>query len=127
MQPGPLNPACLPPGTQVGSWRIEGLFGRGSYGTVYLAESGAPGASSPAALKLALAPRDERFEREAVLLSRLCHPCIPRLLDSGIWQASGGPPHPYLVMEWLEGLPLYEWARGVSPPCRQVLGLLAGL
>jgi serine/threonine-protein kinase len=111
----------------VGSWRIVDLFGRGAYGTLYLAESVAPGTTRQAALKLALAPRDERFERERVLLSRLRHPCIPRLLDSGTWQSPGGPPHPYLVMEWIEGLPLYEWAQVLPPTSRQVLGLLADL
>jgi serine/threonine-protein kinase len=108
----------------VGAWRIVDLSGRGAYGTVYLAEGVPPGATGQAALKLALAPRDERFERERVLLSRLRHRCIPRLLDSGNWQSPGGPPYPYLVMEWVEGLPLYDWAR---PTSRQVLGLLADL
>jgi serine/threonine-protein kinase len=128
MQPVPLNPARLSPGTHVGDWRIVDLCGRGAFGTVYLVEGVAPGATGLGALKLALAPRDARFGREVELLARLRHPCVPRLLASGDWHSpGGGPPHPYLVMEWVEGLPLYEWARFRAPSWRQVMGLLAGL
>jgi serine/threonine-protein kinase len=127
MQPGPLNPARLFPGMRVGDWRIVDLCGCGAFGVVYLVEGVAPGATGLGALKLALAPRDERFGREAELLSRIRHPCVPRLLASGEWRPPGGPPHPYVVMEWVEGLPLYEWARACAPSSRQVLGLLAGL
>jgi len=128
MQPVPLNPACLPPGTRLGPWRIVDLRGRGAYGAVYLAKGVEPQAPTGlAALKLALSPRDDRFARETGLLSRLHHPAIPRLLDQGHWHSPAGQPHPYLVMEWLEGLPLYEWARFRAPSSRQVLGVLAGL
>jgi serine/threonine-protein kinase len=79
------------------------------------------------ALKLALVPGDERFAREAELLSRLHHPCIPRFLDHGHWQSPSGLLHPYVAMELVEGIPLYEWARVSAPTSRQVLQLLAGL
>jgi len=127
MHPRPLSPARLSPGMQVGDWRIVDLCGGGAFGVVYLVEGVAPGASGLGALKLALAPRDERFGREVELLARLRHPCVPRLLASGDWCPPGGLPHPYLVMEWVEGLPLYEWARACAPSSRQVLGVLAGL
>src|SRR5688572_7051684 len=45
------------------------------------------------------APRDaERFEREALVLSRLSHPAIVSYVAHG---RTGGTP--YVVMEWLEG------------------------
>ncbi|HZI14447.1 MAG TPA: protein kinase, partial [Myxococcus sp.] len=123
----PLNPAYLPPGTLVGPWRLVDLRGRGTYGAVYLAEGVEPQASGRAALKLALVPGDERFAREAGLLSRLHHPSIPRFLGQGHWQSPSGLLHPYVAMELIEGIPLYEWARVSAPTSRQVLQLLAGL
>jgi serine/threonine-protein kinase len=112
----------------VGPWRLLDLRGRGAYGAVYLAEGVEPEApTGPVALKLALSPRDDRFARETGLLSRLRHPAIPRLLEQGCWLSPAGQPHPYFVMEWVEGLSLYEWARFRAPSSRQVLGVLAAL
>ncbi|WP_426757400.1 serine/threonine-protein kinase [Myxococcus sp. Y35] len=101
------------------------LRGRGAYGAVYRARD-ATGAHT-VALKLALHPRDERFAREAELLSRIHHPAVPRLRASGFWQPGKGPPHPYLAMDWVEGSPLYDWASEHCPTSRQVLRLLARL
>ncbi len=127
MQSGPLNPERLAPGTRVGPWRIVHRQGRGAYGAVYLVEGVEPGASGPAALKLAQFPRDARFAREAELLSRLRHPCVPRLLGRGHWPSQPGTLHPYFVMEWVEGLSLYVWAWAGAPSSRQVLRVLASL
>ncbi len=94
-----LNPASLPEGTHVGPWRLGSLLGRGAYGTVYRAEAVGRGARGRAALKLAQAPNDARFEREVTLLSRLRHPCIPRLLGHGHWRSPSGQLHPFVAME----------------------------
>ncbi|HEX8704924.1 MAG TPA: serine/threonine protein kinase, partial [Myxococcaceae bacterium] len=69
-----LDPTALPLGTQVGAWRVYELRGRGSYGAVYRAVSALPGRVRTVALKLAIAPGDPRFEREAELLSRIRSP-----------------------------------------------------
>ncbi|WP_225414171.1 serine/threonine protein kinase [Stigmatella hybrida] len=122
------SPDALGPGTLLGPWRLTGRGGRGTYGVVYRAVRAGPEEGEEVALKLALHPRDERFEREAQLLSRIRHPGVPRLLDQGEW--CGGMwnlPYPYLVMEWVEGMPLYEWGRLSSPNSRQVLQVLARL
>jgi serine/threonine protein kinase len=126
MAAGYLNPARLPLGTCVGPWRVLERRGCGAYGAVYRA-IGAEGATGPVALKLALHPRDERFVREAELLSRIRHPNVPRLVGHGEWQDAAGTAHPYLAMEWVEGLTLYDWARAHRPTSRQVLSCLAGL
>ncbi|WP_223757806.1 serine/threonine-protein kinase [Myxococcus sp. RHSTA-1-4] len=119
-----LAPASLPPGTEVGSWRVLERRGRGNYGAVYRVERiGDPGAG-PFALKLATRPLDLRFEREAEMLSRIQHPAIPRLHGNGLWPHPAGP-FPYLVMEWVEGQPLYDWGRERHPTSRQVLQVLA--
>ncbi len=125
MQPGPLFPSSLPPGTLVGPWRILDWRGSGGHGTVYLAEGVAPQAPAKVVVKLALHPWDARFGREVTLLSRLRHPCIPRFLDQGQWQSAEGLPYAYVVMEWIHGLPLYVWARAVYPSSRKVIQVLA--
>jgi hypothetical protein len=50
---------------------------------------------------------------------------MPRLLDQGLWHASDEVAHPYIVMEWIRGRSLYEWARMHNPTCREVLRVLA--
>ncbi|MFP2957170.1 serine/threonine-protein kinase [Myxococcus sp. 1LA] len=101
------------------------LRGRGAYGAVYRARDVT--GTRVVALKLALHARDERFAREAELLSRIHHPAVPRLRASGDWQPTKGPPHPYLAMDWVEGTPLYDWTREHGPTSRQVMALLARL
>jgi hypothetical protein len=120
-----LEPSDLPPGTQVGTWRVYELRGRGSFGAVYRAVSVLPGPTRIVALKLAIHAGDRRFEREAELLSRIRCLGVPRLLDSGLWRAPQGGVHPFVAMEWVEGEPLYVWAGQRNPSSRQVLALLA--
>jgi predicted Ser/Thr protein kinase len=119
--------ASVRPGTEVGSWRVVRRHRQGSYGVIYLAEPMGQEGAKPGALKLALQPGDQRFEREAELLSRLNHPHVPRLLDSGTWTSPEGTSLPFLVMEWVEGVPLYEWATHHTLTSRQALKLLAQL
>ncbi|NMO15910.1 serine/threonine protein kinase [Pyxidicoccus fallax] len=121
-----LNPARLPLGTRVGPWRVLERRGLGAYGAVYRA-IGVQDSSGPVALKLALHPQDERFAREVELLSRIRHPSVPRLVDHGVWRQSSGLDFPYLAMEWVDGVSLYEWAHEQRPGSRQVLHVLASL
>ncbi len=123
----PLHPALFLPGTEVGPWRVVAWAGRGVYGAVYRAVPVDGEHAPPVALKVALHPSDPRFEREVELLSRTLHPSIPRLVDSGVWQHPDGPSFPYIAMEWVEGAPLYDWARQCPPSPEQVLGVLAQL
>jgi serine/threonine protein kinase len=122
-----LDPANLPPGTKVGPWRVVSRGAQGTYGTVYRAVSSGQDEPVPVALKLARHPEDPRFSREATLLSRLDHPRVPLLLDHGRWRHSSGAPYPYLTMAWIEGTPLYDWARKHNPTSHQVLQLLSHL
>ena len=118
----------IPPGTQVGQWRVEAWQGQGAYGAVYRAVRVGQEHAGPVALKLSLLPWNERFVREAQLLSRLSHPGIPRLLDSGALRPpSGVAEHPFFIMEWVEGTPLYAWAEQHAPSHEQMCLLLAQL
>lgn len=123
-----LPPDALWPGTDVGAWRLLGRAGCGTYGAVYRAARSGSEPLEHVALKLSLYPGDERFEREAELLSRVHHPAVPRLRERGEWV--GGPgikPYPYLVMDWVEGVSLYHWARSTRPTTRQLFRVLAQL
>jgi hypothetical protein len=124
-----LDPFTLRPGTQVGPWKVKSFEGGGAYGLVFRAVKAGDEQAGEVALKVACYPEDPRFQREVELLSRTHHPSVPRLLDHGLWQQPGGAAHPYLVMAWVEGLPLYTWAERSNPSSRevlQVLGQLAG-
>jgi hypothetical protein len=119
-----VDPLYLPLGMRVGPWRVTGYRGRGAYGTLYRVEQVGREAADPRALKLAVYPRDPRFEHEAQLLSRIHSPHVPELIAQGVWEHPSGA-YPYLVMQWLDGEPLYEWADRRNPSEDQVLRVLA--
>jgi serine/threonine protein kinase len=106
---------------------VEALRGQGAYGAVYRAVRVGQEHLGPVALKLSVLPGDARFAREAQLLSRLSHPGIPRLVDSGALLHPSGAQYPFLVMEWVEGMPLYAWAEQHSPSSQEQCRVLAHL
>jgi len=115
---------ALTPGSLIGRWRILERMGSGTFGIVYrvcLAED--PG-TGEYALKLARQAGDLRFEREGELLSRIHHPHVPGWRDHGVWQGSQRGWYPYIVMQWVEGLPLYLWAKQRGATSRQALRVL---
>ncbi|MDC0711764.1 serine/threonine-protein kinase [Stigmatella sp. ncwal1] len=123
-----MGPSALQEGMEVGPWRVMSLCGRGSYGAVYRVEKRQEPQGGAFALKVALHAWDPRFEREAELLSRVKHESVPRLEDWGEWKVRGGGVYPYVVMEWVEGEGLYEWAaqrRVSSQEVARVLGQVA--
>ncbi len=118
---------CLPPGTRVEDWRVEGCHGHGAFGVVYRAVRVGQESAGPVALKVALYPWDPRFMREVALLSLIHDPSVPRLCGHGFWKHPAGTVHPFIVMEWVEGTPLYDWAREHNPTLRQVSQRIAQL
>lgn len=91
-------------GMRLGAWTIERPLGQGGMGTVWLARRSDGRFEGTAAVKLLhLALLDpagaERFRREGMLLGRVNHPNIARLLDAGVTE--GG--QPYLLLEQVEG------------------------
>ncbi len=106
---------------------MEAFQGQGASGAVYRAVRRGWGRSEPVALKVSLSLWDWRMEREAELLSRLSHPGIPRLLDRGKLKRASGTEYPFLVMEWVEGMPLYAWAEQHAPSGKQLCQVVARL
>src|SRR5437868_11262116 len=119
-----VDPRYLALGARVGPWRVTGFRGIGSYGALYRVEHAGREAVGPFALKLAISPSDLRFEHEAQLLSLIHSPYVPQFFDFGVWEHPSGA-YPYLVMQLVEGSPLYEWAARRNPSEAQVAGLLA--
>jgi len=117
----------LPPGLQVGDWRIVERHAYGSFGVIYRAVRVGQEDAGPVALKLSVYPWDPRFAREAELLARIRQPSVPRLLSRGVLRHVSGVEHPYFVMEWVDGTPLYAWAEQHAPSSQQVLRILAQL
>jgi serine/threonine protein kinase len=61
------------------------------------------------------------------LLALVQHPSVPRLLAQGFYKHPSGTTHPFLVMQWVQGPSLYDWARQHSATSRQVLRALSQL
>jgi eukaryotic-like serine/threonine-protein kinase len=120
-----LEASWLPPGTRLGPWKVKAFHGAGAFGRVFRAVRAGREHGGWVALKVASLPADPRFEREAVLLSRLKHIGVPRLLGRGEWVHPEGAAYPFLVMEWVEGVALYEWAEQSRPSWETQLGVLA--
>jgi len=112
----PSKGASLPPGTLVldGRFRIEQLLGGGGMGLVYRAEQVSLGRRVAVKVLRDDLPRDagfeERFRREALLLSSVEHPAVVRVIDFGLHGASM-----CLVMEYVEGETLEAVLRAEAP------------
>lgn len=85
---------------------IEKILGSGGMGRVYLGTDG-PGGPAVALKVLLRTQRDDgirhRFEREGRVLKELQHPCIARVLRTGV-EEDGDIDIPYIVMEYVEGV-----------------------
>ncbi|MEO1408105.1 MAG: protein kinase, partial [Pseudomonadota bacterium] len=101
-----------PPPDKVGAYEIRSVVGRGGMGTVYQGARAVGDFDHTVAIKVIRTGllQDEltqRFVRERQILAGLNHPNIARLYDGGTLPDGA----PYIVMEYVEGLPVTEWAR----------------
>jgi non-specific serine/threonine protein kinase/serine/threonine-protein kinase len=117
-------------GRTLGAYRLIRLLGSGGMGTVYLAERSDGTFSKHVAVKLvsaAFLSSHDRFHREREILASLEHPNITRLIDAGA--TSEGLP--YLVMEYVEGVPIDRYCAdrdlGVDDRVRLLLQVCAGV
>ncbi len=97
-------------GTTCGPYRVERLLGSGGMGAVYLASRADEEFERSVAIKIlhaGLAAEDvvRRFRAERQILAVLDHPNIAAMLDGGSTEDG----RPYLVMEYVEGIPLDQY------------------
>jgi non-specific serine/threonine protein kinase/serine/threonine-protein kinase len=117
---------ALSPGEVAGAWRVAGLLGRGGMGEVYEVERADGQYGQRAALKrIARVDAGDwaRFHNERRIVALLDHPGIARMIDGGLL----GDGQPYMVMEYVDGLPIHQWCeqRQASPRERIALVLQA--
>jgi eukaryotic-like serine/threonine-protein kinase len=99
------------PPARVGPYRLLGLVGRGGMGEVYRAVRDDDHFKKVVAVKLVRADAasgfsEDRLRAERQILACLEHPGIARLLDGG----AAGDGRPYLVMEFVDGVRLDDYA-----------------
>jgi serine/threonine protein kinase len=99
-------------GRMVGAYRIERRIAAGGMGVVFLARRADEQFERQVAVKIVSSPlaSDEarrRFRAERQILADLSHPNIAQLLDGGTTDEDV----PYLVMEYIDGLPIDEYCR----------------
>ncbi len=111
--------ACDQVGQMVGQFRLTQQIGQGGMSFVYRAERLEESFQQVVAIKLLNTPlpRDDlrrRFLREQKFLARLSHPGLATLIDGGVTSTG----IPYLVMEYVQGVPITEYCRDLDVRAR---------
>ena len=110
-------------GRRIGPYRVLRALGKGGMGTVYLAARADDNYDRQVAIKLMSSgfgtseSMQARFRAERQILANLDHPNIARLLDGGVTSLDGAlrsQSVPYLVMEYVDGVPIDEHCRRKS-------------
>lgn len=96
-------------GRKFGAWTLESCLGQGGMGEVWRAVRSDGLYKAAVAIKLLRTdlPHDKlsrRFARERVVLARLNHPNIARLLDAGVEDGQA-----FIVLELINGIPLLDY------------------
>ena len=102
--------AGLKEGEVIGSYRILRKLDSGGMGTVYLADRADDAFQREAAIKIVSKGKyntamKARFLEEQKILAKLEHPNIAQLYDAGVTKKG----IPYLVMEYVEGVPVNDY------------------
>ncbi|MFN7939264.1 MAG: serine/threonine-protein kinase [Bryobacteraceae bacterium] len=99
-------------GDRFGAYEWKRALGEGGMGSVFLAERADGAYRKQVAIKVVRAGLDtpaarERFRAERQTLARLEHGNVARLLEGG----ETGDGLPYVVMEYIDGVPIDEYCR----------------
>ncbi len=120
-----ITPADLT-GRRFGAYSIVGEIGRGGMGAVYKASRADEAFHKTVAIKLisggAILSDSalDAFRRERQILAQLEHPNIARLLDGG----STDDGFLFLIMEFVDGLPLDKYIESHQPSVEEILKLV---
>ena len=109
---------------QLGPWRLLRLLGSGGMGEVWLGERTDDVVEQRVAIKrVRVQSRDfrDRLLSERRLLARLEHLNIARFIDAGV-DDNGSP---WLVLEYVDGVPITDWCAAQLLPLRARLQLFA--
>ena len=120
-----LGVGSLGVGRRIGPYTIVGKLSDGGMGSVYLAQQSEP-IRRRVALKLIRGDIDSqqfvvRFEAERQVLAMMNHPNIAKIFDGG----STPDGHPYMAMEYIDGMPLVEYCDRHRISINQRLALFA--
>ena len=111
----------IPVGSRLGAYRIVKEIGHGGMGAVFLAERADDEYRQRVAIKVVHDTRSPEalrwFREERQILASLDHPNIARLMDGGTTPDG----LPYLVMEYVEGVPVDEYCSEHALSIRQRL------
>jgi serine/threonine protein kinase len=99
----------LSPGDVIGPYTLVAPLGEGGFGAIFLADQATP-VRRRVAMKFVKAGLDSRgvlarFEAERQALAIMDHPHIAKVFDAGATPAG----RPYVVMEYVPGLPITEY------------------
>lgn len=112
-------------GERFGIWQLDARIGRGGIATVYRADRADGEFSQRAAFKVLRRGLDTddliaRFRAEREILASLEHPGIAHILDGGTLPDG----RPYLVLEYVDGTHIIDYAQAQRLNTRQRLMLL---
>ena len=115
-------------GSRIGAFRLVRALGQGGMSAVFLGQREDADFRQQAAIKLLrrglYSELEQRlFQRERRVLAALEHPNIARLIDGGVTQAG----IPYLVMEYVDGVPITQYAAARMLDVRARVRLFAGV
>jgi len=125
---GALSEPPPPPmpvsGQKVGPWQLIALIGEGGSSTVFRAAREHAGVRQEAALKLLrrglyTVEAQRAFRRERQALSQLSHPDIASLIEGGVTESGLA----YIVLEFVDGISITEYARAKTLDLRARLRL----
>ncbi|HEY4354928.1 MAG TPA: serine/threonine-protein kinase [Acidobacteriaceae bacterium] len=123
--PGEMDSGKKLSGVHIGAYRVLNELGRGGMGVVYLAERADGAYTQLVAVKVLQEGFDTaalaaRFLQERQILAGLTHPGIARLLDGGVLDDG----RPYLVLEYVDGIPLDTYCHDHALNIRERLNLV---
>ncbi len=118
------GPVAITAVHRIGPYQLRHELGQGGMGTVWLAERADEQYQQQVAIKLIKTGANnpdiaQRLRHERQILADLNHPNIARLLDGGTTDTE----QPYLVMEYIEGMPIDAYCQQQQLTLRERLQL----